>query len=252
MKKIGVIGSTGRMGRLLQEKISDHKDFVNGIGFSNSLSGSSSLEKVFAENDYVIDFSQPELLKSILEVAIKIPKPLVICTTGWNKELYQEILVQVSQKMPLVIASNTSVGAYLQRYLVSEAARILGSEYDIDIFEKHHRHKVDLPSGTAHSLIQDVQEVKFLNQGVKYDASMLKEGLRPDNLIAINVQRSGNIPGEHDVTFTSDDEMISIRHVALNRAIFAKGALRIVEWLDKNLSKPGLYMMKDILGFSSK
>lgn len=247
IKKIGIIGCTGRMGKLLQEKISDHKEFTNGIGYSNSMKNLSSLERVFSDNDYVIDFSKPELLHTILETAINFSKPLVICTTGWNKDSYQEFLIQVSQKIPLVIASNTSIGAYLQRRLVKELAKILDSDYDIDILEKHHRNKVDIPSGTAYSLIEDIKEIKLSTKGTRYEASILKEGLRPNNFIAISSQRSGNIPGDHEVSFTSNDEILSIRHVALNRAIFAQGALRIIDWLNKSMPKPGLYTMEDIL-----
>ena len=249
-RKIGIIGSTGRMGLLLQEKIAKHPHFVNGPGFSRSQLANTSLMRVFSENDYLIDFSNPELMQSILETALVIPKPLVICTTGWNPESYQELLNQVIRKMPVVLASNTSIGAYLQKQLVQEISKILGSDYDIDILEKHHRYKVDIPSGTARSLIQEIQNVKNTHQSVVYEASMLEKGPRKDNVIGISIQRSGNIPGDHEVTFTSDDEMISIRHVAFSRNLFAQGALRIVEWLDHARPQPGLYTMQDVLKIS--
>ncbi len=247
MKKIGIIGCTGRMGQLLQEKIAQHKHFINGGGFSKSRSDEVSLSTVFSENDYVIDFSKPELIQMILEMAIKLPKPLIICTTGWRQAAYQDIFNQATIKMPIVVASNTCIGAYIQRYLAREVARILGNNYDIDVLEKHHRNKVDMPSGTAHCLIQDVQDAKQLYHGVRYTASNFKEGPRPENIIGINVQRSGNIPGDHEISFTSPDEMISIRHVAFNRGIFAQGALKIAEWLEDTNPAAGLYTMADVL-----
>ncbi len=251
MKKIGIIGCTGRMGQLLQEKIAQHKYFISGPGFSKSKSDTISLAEVFSENDYVVDFSKPELMQMVLEEALNFLKPLVICTTGWQQDAYQDLLNQVAKKMPIVIASNTSIGAYIQRYITREVAKILGNNYDIDIVEKHHRNKIDIPSGTANSLIQDIQDTKKLYYGMSYQAVTLKEGPRPENIIGVNVQRTGNIPGDHEISFTSPDEMISIRHVAFNRDIFAQGAIKIAEWLEDANPPPGLYTMEDILCPSS-
>lgn len=249
VKKIGIIGFTGRMGKLLADKIEKHAHFLIGPGYSQSKSHQTSLEDVFLANDYVIDFSKHHLLASILETAIKIPKPIVICTTGWYQKDYQNLITQASKKVPLVIAPNTSVGAYLQKRLVSELAKILNADYDIDIHDKHHRHKIDIPSGTAQDLIHEIQKAKKSHQGLDYEASILEKGPRPNNFIGISVERSGNIPGDHEVTFTSIDELISIKHVAFDRSIFAQGAVRILEWLEKSEPGPGIYTMADIFAF---
>ncbi len=247
MKKIGIIGCTGRMGQLLQEKIAQHKYFISGPGFSKSKSNTISLAEIFSENDYIVDFSKSELMQMVLEEALNFPKPLVICTTGWQQGSYQDLLNQAAKKMPLVIASNTSIGAYIQRYIAREVARILGNDYDIDIVEKHHRNKIDIPSGTANSLIQDIQDTKQLYHSMSYEALTLEEGPRPENIIGVNVQRTGNIPGDHEITFTSPNEMISIRHVAFNRDIFAQGAIKILEWLADTKPSVGLYTIADVL-----
>ena len=248
MKKIGIVGCSGRMGKLLQQEIAKHKNFTTGLGFSKSQSKGSSLSLVFSENDYVVDFSKPELLPLILEGLTHAPKPLVICSTGWSGKDLWKAVKQAAAKAPIVIAPNTSLGVSIQRHLVREVAKLLGSDYDIDILEKHHGNKVDAPSGTASALIQDIQGVKQ-QQGLKYNVSTFeKGGARSNPSIGLSIQRAGNIPGHHEVSFTSADEMISIKHVAFDRALFAQGAVRVLEWLSQGAaSQPGLYSMADVL-----
>jgi len=250
-KKIGIIGSTGRMGRIVKEQISAHNNFENGLNFNDENSLEITLEEVFGSNDYIIDFSSPQIIGSILEIVFSTPRPLVIGTTGWSGQQVRDLLIKASAKAPIVIASNTSYGMAIQRYMVRQLARLLDSNYDIDITEKHHRHKIDIPSGTANTLLKDIQDTKQNYHELNYEAYVLKNGPRPPNFIGINIQRSGNINGDHEVSFISPDEMISIKHVAFNRSLFAKGALNIVNWLDQTKPQPGLYSINDILKLPS-
>jgi 4-hydroxy-tetrahydrodipicolinate reductase len=242
---IGIIGNTGRMGRLLTDQINKHPKFITGVGFDHSRT--IALEEVFQQNDYVVDFSNSELIEAVLNTAANHHKPLVICTTGWSYNEQLPLIEKIAQKAPVVIASNTSVGAYLQRYLVKQLAKILGEEYDIDISEKHHRHKIDIPSGTAMTLIEDIQAVKKQHHNLSYQAHPLEKGPRPEHFIGVAVERSGNLPGDHEVSFTSLEEKISIRHVAFDRALFARGAIKVLEWLEGTKPAPGIYTMENVL-----
>ena len=247
MKKIGVIGESGRMGILLCEVIKQHPNYDLGPGFSKS-NELSSLNYIFKENDYVIDFSSANLIEHILTSAIKNPKPLVICTTGWSLEKTEKSIDELSKIVPVVISSNTSVGACIQRYLVKQLSKLLDNEYDIDILERHHRNKIDSPSGTAKSLIKEVQKEKLSKYNLDYKSYDYQDIIRPDNYIGMMVQRAGNLAGEHEVTFTSMDEMISVKHTAFNRSIFANGSIKCINWLEKNKPTKGIYNMLNILG----
>lgn len=241
MNSIGIIGITGRMGNILAKMINDSQSYSLGQGYSSS---SCDLSEVFLSNDYIIDFSSNILIYSVLSAALRNPKPLIICTTGWDKNKYAKDIEKLAKTIPLIIASNTSVGAYLQSYLVREMARFLDDDYDIDIIEKHHRNKVDSPSGTALSLFEDIKSIKQK----EYRTSQEEPGKREDNLISINSIRSGNIYGEHEVIFTSSEEVLSVKHVVFSRSIFAKGAIKALDWLVKKKPDPGIYSMQDVLG----
>ncbi len=245
-KKIGIIGKTGRMGSLLVNEIEKSSHFANGLGFSLETEKEIPLENVFSDNDYIIDFSNAGLLPKTLSIALENPKPILICTTGFEEKDLPDLQKLVTKTIVL-IASNTSISAFLQRYLVKKVAEVLGSEYSIDIIEKHHINKVDIPSGTAATLISDIKNIKENRFKQIYEAEILTAGKRKPNTIAINVHRTGNIVGEHEVIFNSEEDMISINHIVHNRNVFAKGALKIIEFLEKSKLKNGLYSMKDIL-----
>lgn len=237
--KIGIIGITGRVGKLLCEEIDQNSNFIRGKAFSRE---GNSLEEVFADNDCVIDFSSPDLLKDILIAAINNPKPLIICTTGWDYNNYQKEIKEISAKVPLLIAPNTSLGACVQLFITKQLAKILGTDFDIDIIEKHHRNKIDIPSGTSRQLANSIIEVK----GHDYTVGEIKHGPRPDNFIGSVALRSGSVFGEHEVIFTGDCEMVSIKHQAFNRSLFAKGALEAAKWCFFKKT-PGLYNMLDVV-----
>ncbi|MFA6076186.1 MAG: 4-hydroxy-tetrahydrodipicolinate reductase [Negativicutes bacterium] len=245
-KTIGIIGSTGRMGGVLADVISK-SEFAAGTGYGLGQEPPVALSTVFQTNDFVVDFSNASLIAELLKAAIANPKPLVICTTGWSSEDYSDELSQLSATVPVVIATNTSVGAFLQRYLVRKLAGVLAADYDIDIIEKHHRNKIDCPSGTAMTMFNEIKRVKHAIFAADYCTHPLQEGPRPDNYVGMEVVRSGNLPGDHAVSFTSLEEMITVQHVAFDRKLFAKGAVRIVRWLNETEPRPGIYGMAEVL-----
>ncbi len=240
--KVGIIGNSGRMGVLLAEKISISKDLKLGSGYSRNQTPFIKLEDVFASNDYIVDFSKAELVEEVLKKASEFLKPTIICTTGWDLENLKTLIEDVAKKTIIVIASNTSVGACLQRYLVREATRILSDEFEIDIHEKHHKHKVDIPSGTAKSLFEQIIKIRHNST-----LQILEQGPRPNNIVCFSAQRTGNIVGEHKVEFNSSHEMVSIEHIAFDRSIFAFGAIRILNWIKSNKPSNGLYTMENVL-----
>jgi len=246
-KRIGIIGSTGRVGSILKQAIIKNNNYELGKDFSSDKE--YNLEDVFLENDFLIDFSSSKLIRNIFSELLKNPRPIALCTTGWNQADYKEELDILRKKIPIVISPNTSLGANIQHYLVSTLSKILDNDYDIDITEKHHRNKIDLPSGTALSLINTIKKVKKDCFDIDYNAKSIDQGPRPDHLIEICVNRSGNLPGEHEVVFTNSSESISIKHTAFSRDLFVSGAIKIIEWMDLK-PKPGLYSMLDVLNLT--
>lgn len=246
MKKVGIIGQSGRMGQELTAAFSEREGYQVGISYSKELAGEVSLSEVFIQNDIVVDFSNAALVEEILDAGIENPKPLVICTTGWDPVALKAKLDAFTAKAPLIIATNTSIGAAVQRYIVKKVAEVLGEEFDLDLHEKHHRFKVDSPSGTATTLLEDLIAAKKTSQNLQYEGYIVGQEARPERKIGVSVQRSGSIVGEHEVSFTSLEEQITIKHTAFDRALFAKGALKAVEWLAQEVA-PGSYTIFDVL-----
>jgi 4-hydroxy-tetrahydrodipicolinate reductase len=243
-KKIGIIVITGKVGILLQEEINKTKDLTVGLSFSRG--STHSLQDVMQDNDYIIDFSSPLLIKELLSSAIKNPKPLVICSTGWSREENSKDLNELSSKVPVIIAPNTSFAVCIQHLLAQQMARFFDHEYDIDILEKHHRYKIDIPSGTSEQLTKAIINSKKESHNIDYNAGTLEKGPRPNNFIGQTSTRSGGVFGEHEVIFTSDYDSISIKHVAFSRSLFAKGALKTIYWLIRKNPTPAIYSMLDI------
>lgn len=243
---VGIIGITGRMGQVLSEEITKREAFKLGSSYSKELAESSTLATVFKENDVVVDFSNAALVPEIITAALNDPKPLIICTTGWDQAQLMPQIDQLAQKVPVILATNTSIGAAIQRYIVQIVAKALGEDFDIDLHESHHRFKVDSPSGTATTLLEDIVAAKEKAFNKQYRPYQVGDGAREADKIGVSVTRAGSIVGEHEVTFTSLEEQISIKHTAFDRALFAKGALKCVEWLSQG-QKPGRYTIFDVL-----
>ncbi len=244
--KVGIVGISGRMGQVLSQEISKKADLELGISYSKELAASVTLQDLFSDNDIVVDFSNAALVESVLEAALQNPKPLIICTTGWDRDALDEKIRELSAKVPVILATNTSIGAAIQRYIVKVVAKALGDDFDVDLHESHHRFKVDSPSGTAVTLLEDIKDAKKTAFGKDFSTFTVGNGAREDNLIGVSVSRQGSIVGEHEVSFTSLEEQITIKHTAFDRALFAKGALKAVEW-SINVEQPGLYTIFDVL-----
>lgn len=246
--KIGIIGSSGKMGEIIKSKIESSDKYIYGGGYSNETKESTSLNSLFKNNDIIIDFSSSLLIEEIFKSAISFPKPLIVCTTGWEERDFKPMIADISAKVPLVIVPNTSLGSILQKRLVAELSRVLSNEFDIDIYEKHHREKIDSPSGTAKYLLEEIINIKKNYYDEEYEETIgSNKGARKDHQINVLVARSGNVFGEHEVVFTSLSEQISIKHTAFNRSLFADGAIYILNWLVENNISPGLYRMLDVL-----
>jgi len=258
MIKVGVAGATGRMGQLLIEQILKDPRFelvAATASSDNPLLGTvvahnvflhSNPEELFTKGQVVIDFTTPDLLDEYLDLAVRHKKALVVCTTGLSAG-QKERLLKTSKEVPVLYASNTSMGIALMRDLTAQIAKILGPEFDIEIDEIHHRHKVDAPSGTSLSL----GEAAAKGRGVLLDdvACYVRQGQmgpRPKGQIGFSVRRGGGWVCDHTVSFLGEEESLEITHKGTSRSLYAKGAVAAAHWLyDK---KPGLYSIEDVLG----
>jgi 4-hydroxy-tetrahydrodipicolinate reductase len=202
--------------------------------------------KAFLEHvDVVIDFSAPVATQELCETALENPKALVIATTGFS-EHQQNLLIEASKNMPVLYASNMSAGIALLKQLVEKVAATL-TDFDIEIVEQHHRHKVDAPSGTALTL----GEFAAKGRGLDLDAVRISGrdgqiGARSKDEIAVMALRGGDIVGRHTVGFYNDGEFIELNHTATSRETFSKGAIRAAKWVVSQ--EPGLYSINDCLG----
>lgn len=247
--KVGIIGISGRMGQVLSDEVSKKPGYEVGASYSKELAGEVTLAAVFADNDVVVDFSNAALVENVLEAALTTPKPLMICTTGWDQVALQPKIDALAEKMPVILATNTSVGAAIQRYIVQIVSKALGDEFDVDLHESHHRFKVDSPSGTAVTLLDDIKAAKQSAYGKTFETYTVGHGAREADLIGVSVSRSGSIVGEHEVSFTSLEEQITIKHTAFDRSLFAKGALKGAQWL-VSAKQPGIYTIFDVLSLT--
>ena len=254
MIKIGIVGSTGRVGSLLIDNLKDdseaklsvvhvfdklERELPEDVLITNSM-------KVLLENcDVVIDFSAPEATEELLENALKNPTPLVIATTGFTAH-QQNLLAEASEEMPLLYSSNMSVGIALLKQLVEKVSATL-EDFDIEIVEQHHRHKVDAPSGTALTLGEFAAKGRGLDlQAVRVSGRDGQIGARTKDEIAVMALRGGDIVGRHTVGFYNDGEFLELNHTATSRDTFSKGAIRAAKWLIGQ--KKGLYSINDCLG----
>lgn len=241
MTAIGIFGSKGRMGQAIAAAIAE----TDGLSFSGGVDAGDGGTDLVQAADVLIDFSAPAALEEHLELAVTAKKPIVIGTTGLE-ERHHWLIDQASEEIAVLQTGNTSLGVTLLAALVREAAARLGPDWDIEIVESHHRMKVDAPSGTA-LLLGDAAAA---GRGTTLaDAKVSGRdgitGARDDGAIGFAALRGGTIAGDHSVMFLSEHERLTLSHLAENRSIFARGALKAATWLRGQ--KPGRYSMNDVL-----
>tara|TARA_B100000989_G_scaffold135353_1_gene100569 strand:- start:1289 stop:2065 length:777 start_codon:yes stop_codon:yes gene_type:complete len=258
MRKINlaISGCMGRMGQQLIKSSKNNKNFKLTVLTENrivkkkiyGIKPEFNSENAFKKTDLIIDFTTPECTLEILKIAIKLKKKVVIGTTGFNKK--QEKLIQkYSKKISILKAGNMSLGVNLLMYLTEIASKSLNDEYLSKIFEMHHKHKKDYPSGTALMLGKGIASGKNKNLDNLIGKKFLNKKSFPyGKKINFNSIRKGEIIGEHEVKFSSGKEIITLNHEAFDRALYSDGALIASKWLMKK--KPGLYSMRDLLDFS--
>ncbi|MDA8727266.1 4-hydroxy-tetrahydrodipicolinate reductase [Candidatus Pelagibacter bacterium] len=258
MKKINlaISGCMGRMGQQLIKSSKKNKDFKLVTLTENSLinkkfngiSPELNSDIAFKKTDVIIDFTIPECTLEILKIASKLKKKVVIGTTGFNRKQENQIK-KYSKEISILKAGNMSLGVNLLMYLTEIASKSLNDEYLIKIFEVHHKHKKDYPSGTALMLgkgIADGKKQDLYNLiGKKF---LNKKSFPYGKKINFNSLRKDEIIGEHEVKFSSGKEIITLNHEAFDRTLYSDGALTAAKWLMKK--KPGLYSMRDLLNFS--
>jgi 4-hydroxy-tetrahydrodipicolinate reductase len=254
--RIGILGCLGRMGFMLCDAVKSHPDLVlaGGCDIAEKNERTSSLpfytrkpEDLFPISDVLIDFSSPASSVVHAEWSQKTGKPLLIGTTGLTDEQKQTIQNQATHSA-ILLSANTSLGVNILVAMARKMASLLGSEYDIEILESHHRHKIDAPSGTALALGQAVAEGRgiALKEAANFDRQQ-KTGARKKDEIGFASLRGGSIVGDHSVFFIGENEQIEIAHHAQDRALFVSGAITTALWLQKQ--KVGFYTMQDMFSF---
>ena len=257
MKKINlaITGCMGRMGQQIIKSAKSNKNFAIRVITENRLikkkiNGiriSLNDEKAFRKADVIIDFTIPKCTFEVLKIASKLKKKVVIGTTGFTQK-EENLIKKYSRKIPILKAGNMSLGINLLMYLTEIASTSLGNNYLSKIFEVHHRHKKDHPSGTALMLGKGIAVGKnkdfYKLIGKKY---LNKKSFPYGKKINFNSIRKGETIGEHEVKFSSGKEIITLNHEAFDRALYSEGALTAAKWLNKK--KSGLYSMRDVLNF---
>ena len=251
--KIAIAGALGRMGQAVAAAVQADPALQLAGRFDRPGAtgpGLAAADQALATAEVVIDFSTAEASTALAETCATRGGPaLVIGSTGFD-EAQLARLAAAAGRVAIVRAGNFSLGVNMLMGLVEQAARALPADYDIEVFEAHHRRKIDAPSGTALML----GEAAARGRGVQL-ASVAKHGregitgARPPGEIGFSVMRAGGIVGEHSVLFASDEEMLTLSHSARDRGLFAKGALAAARWVAGR--PPGAYDMQDVLGFRS-
>jgi 4-hydroxy-tetrahydrodipicolinate reductase len=242
MTKIIITGAKGRMGQAL---ISCAKNF-RALKIVAAIDQGDDLSAVISKTGVVIDFSSHDATPKIVEACAKNKKAIVIGTTG-HSDSEKSAIEKCRTKIPIVLASNFSTGVNTLFWLTRKAAEILGTDFDLEIVEMHHRLKKDAPSGTAKSLAKILAEVR--QQKLEEVARHGRVGIvgeRMQSEIGIHSIRGGDVVGDHTVIFANAGERLELTHKASSRDTFANGALRAALWVVKQ--NPGLYNMQDVLG----
>ena len=257
MKKINlaITGCMGRMGQQLIKSVNKNKVFklvslTENKKIRKRISGIkpqiNSID-AFKKAKVIVDFTVPKCTLQILRIAVKQKKRVVIGTTGFSKK-EEKLIKNLSKKIPILKAGNMSLGVNLLMYLTEIASKSLSTDFLSKVYEVHHKHKIDYPSGTALMLAKGIAEGKNKNFyrliGKKY---LNKKSFPYSKKINFNSIRKGEVIGEHEVRFSSGKEIIKLNHESFDRALYSEGALTAASWLMSK--KAGLYSMRDLLNF---
>ena len=252
---LAISGCMGRMGQQLIRSIKLNKDF-NLVSLTesrlinkkfNGIKPELNSENAFKKAEVIIDFTIPKCTFEILKIASKLKKKVVIGTTGFTKK-EEDLIKKFSKKISILKAGNMSLGINLLMYLTEIASASLGDKYHSKVFEVHHKHKKDYPSGTALMLGKGIAVGKNRDFYKMIGKKFLNKKTFPyGNKINFNSIRKGEIIGEHEVKFSSGKEIITLNHEAFDRSLYSEGALTAAKWL--NSKKPGLYSMRNLLNF---
>ena len=257
MKKINlaITGCMGRMGQQIIKSSKSNNSFKIVALTENRIINKKivgiklglNTEKEFEKSNLIIDFTVPKCTLEVLKIAAKLKKRIVIGTTGFSKK-DENLIRKYSKKIPILKAGNMSLGINLLMYLTEIASKSLGNNFLSKVFEIHHKHKKDHPSGTALMIGKGIAVGKNKNfyklMGKKY---LNKKSFPYNKKINFNSIRKGETIGEHEVTFSSGKEIITLNHEAFDRALYSEGAFTAAKWLMNK--KPGLYSMRDVLNF---
>jgi len=240
--KVAVAGSGGKMGRAIMDAVAADKSLALAASFDVG----DDAAKAIAAGDVVVDFTRPEGTLAHLAHCVKLGKSMVVGTTGLS-ESQKKTIAEAAKRIPIVLSPNFAVGVNAVFKLAETAAGILGDDFDVEIIEAHHRHKVDAPSGTALKLGEVISSA--LQRSLESVAKHGREGdvgARPAKEIGFHAVRGGDIVGEHTVVFAGTGERVEVTVRSQSRATYAMGALRAAKWLK---GKPaGLYDMANVLG----
>ncbi len=257
MKRINlaITGCLGRMGRQIIKSSKNNKEFkivslTENRNITKKISGINpelNTMSAFKKANVIIDFTIPRCTLQVLKIASKLKKRVVIGTTGFSKK-EENLIKKYSKKIPILKAGNMSLGVNLLMYLTEIASRSLSNNFLSKVYEVHHKHKKDYPSGTALMLGKGVADGKnkdfYSLIGKKY---LNKNTFPYGKKINFNSIRKGSVIGEHEVKFSSGKEIVTLNHESFDRALYSEGALTASRWLMRK--KPGLYSMRDLLNF---
>jgi len=257
MKKINISisGCMGRMGQQLIKSSRGNKYFklislTESEIINKKISGikpTTNNIEAFKKTSVIIDFTVPKCTIEILKIASKLKKRVVIGTTGFSKK-DETLIKKFARRIPILKAGNMSLGVNLLMYLTEIASKSLGRDFLSKIYEVHHKHKIDYPSGTALMLGKGVADGQNKNLGNLMGKKYLNKKTFPfSKKINFNSIRKGEVIGEHEVKFSSGKEIVTLNHESFDRALYSEGALTAATWLMSK--KAGLYSMRDLLNF---